>query len=304
MTIHVKSDSVWKDVKNIFVKKDGVWTNVKEGHIKEGGVWKPFFLDVFNFSITSNLNNTNLRSLAVAAGWDENAPLLATVNSGVYISSNSTSTPALTVSGSFPGGVTLANNGYIIGLGGNGGRGGNERNAGTAGTAGGTAMLVSSPLSIINNQTIAGGGGGGGGGGAIYFADPEGVFENYPYDGWAGGGGGGGRGTPVANTTGGAAGVGDPQASRIATAGSGGTFSSAGAAGLGSLSPNGAYGGGNGGAGGSWGYPGSDGGRGFIHDGTYYIGYFGGAGGAAGNAVSGNSYVTWLTVGNRLGGLV
>lgn len=78
----------------------------------------------FAFTISSNQTNANLASLATAAGWNGSSKVVATIASGVYISSNSTGTPALTVNGSFPGGVELINNGYIIGRGGNGGAGG------------------------------------------------------------------------------------------------------------------------------------------------------------------------------------
>lgn len=296
-TISVKDAGIWKDVKNIYVKKDGVWTNVLEGYVNDNGTWKPFFYDVFSFSIASNQTNADLRSLALAAGWNGVSPVAATINSGIYISSNTTSGAALTVSGSFPTGVSLTNNGYIIGMGGNGGNGNiYETEGGFPGAPGGTAIAVSSPLSITNNQTIAGGGGGGGGGGPIYYTD--GVYS------WAGGGGGGGRSSLAANTSGGAAGLNNfPSTARYPTNGAIGTSSSAGSGGLGGLSPNGAYGGGNGGAGGDWGQAGSAGGRGFIHDGGSYIGYFGGAGGAAGNAVTGNSNVTWIATGTRLGGI-
>ena len=80
-----------------------------------------------------------------------------TIPSGTYIWSNSTSTPALTID---LDNVTIINNGYIIGKGGNGGHE-------SAGTAGGPAIRVTgSNVTITNNSGayIAGGGGGGGGG--------------------------------------------------------------------------------------------------------------------------------------------
>ena len=71
----------------------------------------------FAFTIASNQTNANLRTLALNAGWNSTSKVVATINSGIVISSNSTGIPALTVNGSFPGGVELINNGYIIGMG-------------------------------------------------------------------------------------------------------------------------------------------------------------------------------------------
>ena len=73
---------------------------------------------VFKFTVSSNQTNTNLRTLAVNAGWDQSSAVEATIGSGVYVYSNSTATPALTVDGTWPKGVSLINNGYIVGMGG------------------------------------------------------------------------------------------------------------------------------------------------------------------------------------------
>jgi hypothetical protein len=120
----------------------------------------PYAPAKFEFAIAANQTDANLRTLAVAAGWDQSKEVIATINSGVFVSGTvqANSTAALTIDGSWPGGVTLVNNGSIVGRGGNGG------NAGAAGSAGGRALLVSVAVTIENNGTIAGGGGGGGGG--------------------------------------------------------------------------------------------------------------------------------------------
>jgi hypothetical protein len=72
----------------------------------------------FIASITSSQADLNLRTWALANGWDGTVAVEITVNAGVYVYSTSTSNAGLTVTGSFPGGVTLINNGYIIGKGG------------------------------------------------------------------------------------------------------------------------------------------------------------------------------------------
>lgn len=254
--------------------------------------------NAFRFSIASNQTNANLRTLAVNAGWDETAPVEATINSGVFISSNATGTPALTVSGSFPNGVELINNGNIVGRGGNGGQGGGIDNvfgglAGTAGAAGGLALSVSIPITITNNTTIAGGGGGGGGGGS------RSLVGTYNETFFSGGGGGGGGRSSLTNSSGGAGGVARGADNNApGAAGGAGTSSSQGGGGGGG-STGGAVGG-NGGGGGNWGAGGASGAAG--SGGTLRAGPYGG--GAAGAAVSGNSNITWLATGTRIGPIV
>lgn len=122
---------------------------------------------VFNKIISSNTQNYNLRNDAITAGWNGITPLVATVtvNSGIYVWSDSTATAGFDT-GSIPVGstVNITNNGYIIGK---GGRGAGANPAGgtttTAAENGGPAMNISYPVSITNNNYIAGGGGGGGG---------------------------------------------------------------------------------------------------------------------------------------------
>jgi len=142
----------------------------------------------FTFSITSNTQNADINTMAVAAGWDGSAPLITTVTSNVWLWSDSTSLGGVIISGSFPGGLTLLNYGNIIGKGGDGGL-----TQGAAGSAGGPALTVASTgVSITNNSGAYIAGGGGGGGGARRFNGQ-----------WSGGGGGagGGRGGATATST-------------------------------------------------------------------------------------------------------
>lgn len=219
----------------------------------------------FSFAISSNYSTPqNLATLATAAGWDGNDYLVVTNNA--IISSNTTGSAALTVSGSFPNGVLLINNGTIVGMGGRGG------NAGANGNAGGNALLVSSALSINNAGTLAGGGGGGG---------------SSPVFGWcgtvlttAGGGGASGLTQSLGGTAGSYAGPGKPSTLSGSLYSVRGGSDQAGACGV-VNSPSG--------AGGTWGNAGANG------------GFTGGAGGAS---VSGNSNVTWVATGTRYGALV
>ena len=109
----------------------------------------------FAFNITSDTENADIRALAVTAGWDEATRLIANVNAGITLYSNSTSTGGAVVSGSFPAGITIVNSGNITGQGGG------------AQAAGGPALQIttSDTVKVTNNSGafIAGGGGGGGG---------------------------------------------------------------------------------------------------------------------------------------------
>lgn len=224
----------------------------------------------FAFTISTNQTNANLRTLAVNAGWNQSSKVVATISSGVYVYSTSTGTPGLTINGSFPGGVELINNGIIAGMGGAGGKG-TGINPYAAGSAGGLALSVSVAVSINNASGTIGGGGGGGGGSDSYT-----IYYPKFFVTTAGAGGGGGR----VNGAGGAA---DGQA----IAGNAGSLTAAGTG----KSNSGAAG---------VGYA-SGGGGGFGSNGSAAA--VGGAGGAAGGAVSGNSNITWLATGTRLGSI-
>ena len=152
---------------------------------------------IFNQTISNNTTNYNLRTAALAGGWNGTAPLTATItiDSGVIVSSSSSSTPAFsTGTSAFPIGSTLSiiNNGSIYGRGGNGGIGADATtytsgSSATLGKNGGNAIDVRIPTSITNAGNIFAGGGGGNGGSAT------GGIANVLA---GGGGGGGGAGYP------------------------------------------------------------------------------------------------------------
>lgn len=217
-----------------------------------------------NLTITSNVNDLNLKTLAISNGWDGVTPfsLTVTINAGVTVSSTSATTPALKTD-TFPTGtiVKLVNKGSILGKGGNGG----AFNSGV-GQAGGIGVLVQYSVTIDNQGTINGGSGGNGGNGASYTVVESGAKTYCPQEG----------GTTAPSyycglTANGAAGA------------NGGSLGVAGA--------TGATGGGGGGNI-SIGCPPAR---------PYCSGATGGAGGAAGAYISGNSFVTWLTTGTRNG---
>lgn len=256
---------------------------------------------VFAYTITTNQTDLNLRTLALANGWNGVYPAQITVGSGVSINGSvaANSTPALTIDGSWPNGVTLINNGSILGRGGNGGNGASSP---TAGTAGGRALQVSVAASVDNVGTIAGGGGGGGGGRSSsgFSSNCDMGESSCSGSTGGGGGGGGGRSSVGLNASGGAAGSSFGCTSQTnASAGQAGTSTAPGNGGSGGFGggcvcPNCNSGlGGTGGAGGAYGTAGNTGG-----------GTSGGAGGAAGQAVNGNSNITWVAFGTRLGTIV
>ena len=242
-------------------------------------------------SSTSNYNAYANRGGAYIPGVSD---LTYTINSGVVVSSVNTSSTAFIVNTSFLATDTVAiiNNGTITGAGGGGGAGGignsQAPQPGSPGGGGGPALLAQRAVSVTNNGTIAGGGGGGGGGGASYYSGKE-------DDAKGGAGGGGGAGTVA-----GAGGAGGPafgqELNQPGTAGSGGTATTGGTTGI----PGGGTGGnrsGFGGSGGSLGVAGASGQPGNTNSANAP----GGAGGAAGFYIVGNTNVTWVANGTRLG---
>jgi hypothetical protein len=224
-----------------------------------------------NLVISTNTQNYDVyvnRGGSYVAG---NTDVILTINSGVFLGATSTSVYALVVSSSFNAGdtVTIINNGTILGMGGGGGGGGSRFGGGGGGGGGGNTMQISRATRITNNGVIASGGGGGGGGGG---GTSGGKFPTS----YTGGGGGGGAG--------------------YLSGGGGGPNG-----GAGSVTGGGAGGGGqtNAGSGGAGGGRGANGASGTSGNAT------GGAGGGlAGFYVVGNSNVTWVATGTRIGRVI
>jgi len=230
----------------------------------------------FNITVNGG-SNFNLRDYAIANYWNGEA-LLVFTNTGAMTSTDP-GTPAMTINGSFPGGLKFINQGTITGKGGAGGRGGGGQGyAGTAGSKGGTGLSVSSACSIDNQSTIAGGGGGGGGGAQTAVL------------GGAGGGGGGGAGYGDGGA-GGAAAAGGARGGNGVAGGASNGGGGGGAVGDGRANTAG----GPGGSGGGLGSAGNAGGR--SQDGTYA----GQGGGGAGNSVTGYGNVSWISTGSLVG---
>ena len=234
---------------------------------------------IFTTSITGTLTYFDLNVSANLAGYEAqrgSVPLFADINiaASAIIQATSTATWAFTT-GDLPTGVgqhqiTINNAGAIRGMGGAGGKASGPAPAngfftGSPGSAGGTAMHLTTNVSINNTGTIAGGGGGGGGGGAgrsFLF----GYYTFFNDDAYGGGGGGGPRvgtgglgysglffnGKNATETAPGAGGGADSYSeTRGGVGGSGGTFGNTG--GAGQTAPKGNTFKGAGGAGGAGG---------------------------------------------------
>jgi len=155
----------------------------------------------FAKTLSSNVQEYNLRNDLLANGWDGVTPVDAqiTVNSGVYVWSDNISTAAFTTGSLVADSViSIINNGYIIGKGGNASwvrdpmlYDGNFLF--TPVQNGGPAINLNYPVSITNNSYIAGGGGGGRSG--SMHADTNAISEtNARVIGTFSGGGGGAGG--------------------------------------------------------------------------------------------------------------
>jgi hypothetical protein len=242
---------------------------------------------VFNQTISSPTNDYNLRNAAIAGGWDQVLALNATVtiNAGVFVGSTSTATPGFTTGSTYPAGSTLAiiNNGSIVGRGGNGGGGGGSGGGGGAGvvnSSGGARGTSAGPANAGNPGTNTAGGTGGAQGSAA---------PTSPAGNPATAGGSGGLALQVQYAS--------------------------------TLTNNGTIGGGGGGGGGGGvnfvpfppvpgsvitiNRPGGNGGSlGVAGDaGAAGTDIANGVGGAAGGAITGNSNITYLATGTRLGAI-
>lgn len=226
----------------------------------------PFLTGKFIFALTASAGTVDLRTAALAAGWDGTSPVVATVPAGINICPSTYGTTGLTISGSFPSGVRLeiaATGGIGGGAGATSVQGVGAQN-GNPGGAGGLALAVSTAVTIYNLGTIAGGGGGGGSGAGALRPD-LGILQ--------GGGGGNGQSLVVGFGVGGTGDV-----------GYGGTYA------------------GNGGTGGGLGSAGSGGGNSVSWD-VWPGGYSGGASGAAGGCLTGNGSIIWEATGTRIGSI-
>ena len=262
---------------------------------------------LFFTTVSTNQTDYNLYNAMIAAGWDGQRAVNVnlTIGAGIVFSSSANTIPAFTV-GALPANssVYITNNGFIVGRGGQGvGKGyptSTDYNLTAPASAnGGTAFTTTVAVSIDNlNGTIGGGGGGGGVGGSTAADCSCTGCGGVNLVGMSMGGGGAGFGS---------AGQGYSWWKNNAGFWSPLTLSDAGTGTAGGDSYYAAYSsgtrtsGGTGGTGGALGQPGGAG------TGAARCGYTNqsgpGTGGAAGACTSGNSNITWVNNGIRLGAL-
>lgn len=171
-TTSIRTSGVWRTATALGLKTSGVWRNITIGYTRVGGVWKTIFQANLTATISANTTIQNMRTLAIAAGWNQVdvVNFILTINSGIYVRATTTANYALDTGTPWPATstLTLINGGYVQGKGGLGGNGEGVSIVGTAGAAGGHAINLQYNLSIDNaNGYILGGGGGGGGGSRV-----------------------------------------------------------------------------------------------------------------------------------------
>lgn len=227
---------------------------------------------------TTNTSNVALNLAAISGYIAGKSDITVTVNSGIYIYSTATGTPALAFSNGTTGDtLNLVNNGYIMGRGGNGG----TADVSNAGFAGGNAISLSYNITINNTNASAYIGGGGGGGASA---------SNGGGGGAGAGNGGTGRGGASAGTGGGVGAKGsNATACNCGGGGGGGGRIFPGCGGAGASATDAGYGGGAGGGGGGQGQ-GTAGGA-SNNSSTYAAGNAGGGGGGWGATGGGSTAV-------------
>lgn len=147
-----------------------------------------------SYTIGANVANTSINLTSLVGYSSGKTDFTVTVNSGIYVYSTSVGSYALNLTGGTTGDtLTLVNNGYIMGQGGNGGAGQGTDNL--TGNAGGPAINFGFGMSgaTVNNTNASAyiGGGGGGGSGGV---GSQGKTESRC--GGGGGVGGGNGGVP------------------------------------------------------------------------------------------------------------
>ena len=114
MTLKVNDSGTWKEPTAVSVKDGGAWKEVLTASVKDGGSWKPFYQRKFTYTVSSNVNKLDLDT--VLSSSNKLGDVDVVINSGVYVYSDSTGTPALLTGSGVAGVLTIINNGYIYGL--------------------------------------------------------------------------------------------------------------------------------------------------------------------------------------------
>lgn len=182
MSILVKKDNQWHSVKNIYCCQNNQWNTIKECYVKQSGIWQSIWKNIIIFINDSPQVSSSIFELM---GSPNKAGNYIFINNA-EINANY-GEPALRT-GTFPNKskLTIINNSFIRGHGGNGG------SASSDGEPGGDAIFIEYPCDIDNTNGYLYGGGGGGGGLEV---GNSGTIST-----WSKTGGGGGAGC-IAGTT-------------------------------------------------------------------------------------------------------
>jgi hypothetical protein len=154
---------------------------VPSGAITMSNFYSKSYRVALSSTFSANASNQTVALASLSGYVAGKSDITVTVNSGVYVYSTCIATPAITFTGGTTGDVvTLVNNGFIMGQGGQGGQS----------QTGGPAISLSYPVTINNTNASAYIGGGGGSGSGGY--ECYGCYCRFCYGG--GGGAGGGKG--------------------------------------------------------------------------------------------------------------
>jgi len=119
--IFVNNGTSWISVKQPYVNNAGTFTPAKAVYVHNGTLWTQVFYR-FVDTIASNVTSYNLRTAAMASGWDGKSKLNAsvTINSGVTVSGTGNNNSAAFVLSNISSLslVNIINNGTIVGSGG------------------------------------------------------------------------------------------------------------------------------------------------------------------------------------------
>ena len=109
-------------------------------------------LNAFTLHITNMRSNVNIRQLLIESGWNTVQEVSINISSNGSVTTTSTSNAALTISGVYPRGITIVNDGYIVGANAHVKSDGSYVSPGNA-----IYVTTTDPCTIINNGTISGG---------------------------------------------------------------------------------------------------------------------------------------------------
>lgn len=122
--IYVNDGTSWVSIKQPYINNAGTFTPAKAVYVHNGTGWVQVFYRFID-TISSNTTGYNLRTAALAAGWDGLSKLNATVtiNSGVTLSGtgNNTSSAFVVSNITSLSVLTINNNGTIVGSAGSAG---------------------------------------------------------------------------------------------------------------------------------------------------------------------------------------